>query len=116
MHQWEEWAALRDHALRWTVTNPGEFDAWFFLGRASDRLGENDDAIAYYEHALSLDRDHANGLRSLGLVYERVGRTERALDIYERIKGIDPLLAERFLDDLHSPEQQQADRKRDSGQ
>lgn len=117
MHQWEEWEALLDHALRWTEANPGEFDAWYFRGRASDELGENDDAIASYEHALSLDTDHADGLKRLGLAYARTGRTDRAMEIHERLKGLDPLLADGLFDEHHSsPEQHETGRNRDRGQ
>ncbi|MEN8262284.1 MAG: tetratricopeptide repeat protein [Nitrospirota bacterium] len=62
----------------------------FFL----DRL---DEAIDEFNKTLVLDPGHLDALAGLGAAYKKTGDREKAMDIYNRLKGINSDVADRIL-------------------
>jgi tetratricopeptide (TPR) repeat protein len=63
--------------------------AWFQKGRASERLGKLDDAVAALERAISANPRASSYYYVLAGVYRRMGRTEdsqKALETFKRLE------------------------------
>jgi tetratricopeptide (TPR) repeat protein len=75
------------------VTNAqeGAAEVLYGLGSAGNQQGDELASIIYLRLALQLDPDHALAILTLGEVYERLKRTEQALDILKRIPAASPL-------------------------
>ena len=70
---------------------PGTAQGWFMRGCALDNLeGHEQDAMATYEQALSMDPGLAAALTNLGNLHYRQGRNAEALVAYERACNLDP--------------------------
>jgi len=66
------------------------FGLFFTLGRASESAGELEEAISYYQKALSQKGDVAAVLNSIGKCYFKLGNKEQALRAWEKSLGINP--------------------------
>lgn len=70
---------------------PGTAQGWFMRGCALDSMdGHEDEAMAAYEQALSMDPGLAAALTNLGNLHYRQDRHEEALVAYERACSLDP--------------------------
>ena len=55
--------------VRVVADSPKNADAYNYLGYSYRKLGHRDQALAYYNHALSLDPNHRGALEYLGELY-----------------------------------------------
>ena len=77
------------------VTNAqeGAAEVLYGLGSAGSQQGDELASIVYLRLALQLDPDHALATITLADVFERMKRTEQAIDILRRIPASSPLRA-----------------------
>jgi tetratricopeptide (TPR) repeat protein len=66
------------------------FGLFFTLGRASENAGELEEAISYYQKALSQKGDVAAVLNSIGDCYFKLGNKEQALKAWEKSLETNP--------------------------
>ena len=70
--------------------DPGHTGALLQLGHANDLAGNDDDAIGFYERALSYPPVHVCLLMNLGILYEDNERYDRAMDCYKKLVDANP--------------------------
>lgn len=70
--------------------NPKNPDAWNYLGFATRKLGNFEDAQQYYFNALRLDPNHLQAMEYLGELYLQTGEPDRARDLLEQLKTLCP--------------------------
>lgn len=63
---------------------------FFQLGHANDLVGNDDDAIGYYERCLNHPPLHIGVLMNLGILYEDNEKFDKAVDCFKRILTADP--------------------------
>lgn len=68
--------------------NPKNPDAWNYLGFATRKLGNFEDAQTYYFNALRLDPEHLKAMEYLGELYLQTGEPELARDLLDRITAL----------------------------
>ncbi len=88
--------ALREFEKVRTVLTPFEqegienFGLFFTLGRASENMGEFEEAIGFYQKGLSQKGDVVAVLNSIGDCYFKLGNKEQALRAWEKSLEISP--------------------------
>ncbi len=128
----KDWAALLQLAKHWTVDQPKNGVAWFFLGRARGGLSQNQAAISAYRTAVGLGPEDVAALAwteigasyvidqmpeaavsalneslrlhpqdpkalfFLGMAYLELGNRQKAWQVYEVLRNLDPEWAERL--------------------
>ena len=70
-----------------TQNNPVIF---FQLGLLKYNQQDNDGARDAFGRAVQLSNDYANALYFLGLTEDRLGNTESAIQLFERVSGLNP--------------------------
>ena len=78
--------------------NPQEESAWENLGIFYASAGEHALAIDAEHRALQINPEDANAWYVLGATYWMAGQREQALTVYQRLKTLDPVLAQRLFD------------------
>jgi tetratricopeptide (TPR) repeat protein len=66
--------------------DPGNADAFNYLGYTHGRAGRHDEALAFYQKALALQPDHRGANEYLGELYLKIGNLAKA---EERLKVLD---------------------------
>ncbi len=64
--------------LKVTKDEPKNADAYNYLGYSHRKLGKFDEALGYYQKALSLDPDHLGANEYLGELYLQTSQLEKA--------------------------------------
>jgi tetratricopeptide (TPR) repeat protein len=77
--------------------DPQNVDAHMYLGDSHYYRINYAQAIQAYQDGLTIDPDSAYGHYSLGWAYMEMGDTVLAMQEYERLKELDPELAEDLL-------------------
>ena len=101
---YEEAVACFDNALHcFDNAKVSEFDprrarAWNSKGAALGALDRQDEAIAAYDRALTIDPNGQLTWRNKGLTLELIGRTKEALECLDRALRIDPGYADAWYD------------------
>lgn len=70
--------------------NPKNPDGWNYLGFATRKLGNFEDAQQYYFNALRLDPEHLKAMEYLGELYLQTGEPQLARDLLDRITELCP--------------------------
>ncbi|MCI0482411.1 MAG: tetratricopeptide repeat protein, partial [Candidatus Dadabacteria bacterium] len=68
---------------------PESSQMWYMKSVSLERLGRYDEAIAGYEHTLTLDPEHVFTLDNLGNLYVAAGKIVKAFECYEKSMAID---------------------------
>ena len=68
------------------------------MGKTYDDANQYAQAIEAERHALQMNPQHKSAWLELGLAYPCAGQSDQALDVYERLKTIDPALAQKLFD------------------
>jgi tetratricopeptide (TPR) repeat protein len=87
--------ALRtlNEALR---VNNEDADTYFLLGETYMALKQPDRAVPAYERAMSLAPDAVEIWYGLGLAYAQLGRTDDFREVQQRLRSVDPKLADQL--------------------
>lgn len=86
--------------------DPGHSGALFELARANDYAGNDEEAVRYYESSLRHPPVHLGTLNNLGVLYEDIGRYDKAADCYRKLLSANPTdeQARLFLRDAQASE------------
>ena len=60
-------------------------------------LGQYDQAVSAYKEAIRLKPDSGEDWYGLGWVYNQEGQRSEVMKVYERLKTLDPKLADEFF-------------------
>jgi tetratricopeptide (TPR) repeat protein len=71
-----------------------------YLSGIIDRPGMYEEAAAAFERALEISPSDAEALYGLGISYESLCDTDKAFNVYFKLKALDTEWADRLLDDL----------------
>ena len=61
-----------------------DFQAYFSLGTAYQKLGRYEESISALEEALGIDPDSAEAFCKLGIAYKRLGMTDQAARAFRK--------------------------------
>jgi GWxTD domain-containing protein len=67
-----------------------DFSLYYYLGKSSQEMDELEEAISYYQNALSLKGDIAEVLNEIGECYFRLGEKGQALKAWEKSLEVNP--------------------------
>ena len=84
----EQWPTAIRHMSTMVQKEPGNADAWNYLGYSYRHMGEMDKSFAAYEKALTINPKHREAREYLGEAYLQVGRLDGA---EEQLKALDKL-------------------------
>jgi Flp pilus assembly protein TadD len=75
--------------LRRSIELEGDLvTAYTYLGEALNCTDDLPGALAAFETVRDLDPHNARALRGLGVVYDRLGRPDKAVELYRRSRGV----------------------------
>ena len=84
--------ALKQYKMAFSL-NPGLYEAAFKIGLICMGNGMNKEAVNFFEKALDISPDNIRILLQCAVVWERLGRKDRALALYRKILSLDELHA-----------------------
>jgi serine protease Do len=61
----EQWAELREVATQWLTKEPSSVEAYYYAAVAEENLGNKQQAISYYEKALTIYPEHPASIAAL---------------------------------------------------
>ncbi len=88
-----DWNGLLDYTQRWTRAQPGESQAWEYLGYASEALGQHAQAAQAYQQVVHIKPDYVGAWNNLASAYDELGQygeAEQAAQSALRLKPDDP--------------------------
>jgi serine protease Do len=88
-YQNDKWDELRVVAQAWVAKEPYNPEALFYAGVAEERLGNANQAYAYFDQVLALQPQHPATLMELGLIANRAGKTDVVEKTRVTLKAID---------------------------
>ena len=62
----------------------------FYLGKAYERKGRQEDAIEYYERAIETNPEFEDALVCLATLYEKAGMRRKSVEIWQRVLSTTP--------------------------
>lgn len=77
--------------------NPEHSGAWNNLGGAYLLSNQPDKAIDAFLQAIRINSEDADVLRNLGIAYKQSGQTSQVMEVYKRLKTLDPALADQLV-------------------
>jgi tetratricopeptide (TPR) repeat protein len=92
--QYDKAVSALQEAIR---LEPGDNRAWYGLGEVYDDLHQYDKAIPAFLETVRLKPDYATAWYKLGIAYSIQGDRSRVMTVYEKLKTLDPNLADDFL-------------------
>ncbi len=95
----DNWFALADLARRWAGAEPANPTSWFILGKAHQRLKQNEESIEAFRNAVALDGGYVEAWYRLGLAYSRSGDAELVAQVRGILHELDPEVAGRLARD-----------------
>ncbi len=102
----KSWAGLLTHSLGWTEAQPKDANAWYYLGLAYWESGQTSEAIKAIDtlqELLRINPEHAYAWFRLGLAYSQSGQKTKVMEIYKRLKTLDPATADKFFNKVVLP-------------
>lgn len=93
------WAGMRDWCQRWTKAQPGNSDAWYYLGLAYIFLELHTEAAEAFRQTVRVNPENVTAWSSLGQEYRELNRHTRAIEAYRqalRIIGSGPQAADAW--------------------
>jgi Flp pilus assembly protein TadD len=90
-----EWTRAVDHYRAAAAAMPGHYPTLFNLGRALQKAGQDEAAVAEYQNAVNADSAQPEAWLALGMVCERTDRAADARAAYERYLQLAPDSPER---------------------
>ncbi|MGQ0704473.1 MAG: toll/interleukin-1 receptor domain-containing protein [Gemmatimonadales bacterium] len=80
----EEGSTILEQVMAYSIPAEMAGAVLFNLGRAREKLGDLDGAVAGYESAVEANPAQFNAMANLGAIYHRMGALEEAIAWYER--------------------------------
>ena len=77
--------------LQLLVMDEDDIEALVMIGKSLHNLERYEDAMGYLERALTIDPHERRSRRTLALIYDRLGKSEQALDLYTKECVFQPL-------------------------
>jgi len=85
----KDWAALLDHCLPWTKSQPRLADAWNALGIAYAETGQTTKAIESFLQAVRINSEYAVAWYNLGNAYGKSGQYAKSIESSQQAIRID---------------------------
>ena len=82
---------------------PDDADSWHILCAGHANSGHNADAIKACQEAIRLRPDFALAWYGLGVCYEQQGDRSKVTQVYEKLKQVNPELADQFFREVVLP-------------
>ena len=76
--------------LKLLSMNEKDLEALVSIGKALHNLEKYHDSMKYLERALAIDPEERRSRRTLALIYDRLGKSEQALDLYAKECTFEP--------------------------
>lgn len=89
-----DWAGMRDLCLTWTRKEPKNFNAWYNLGVASDRLERYADAVDALRKAVRINPEIAQAWHNLGYAYVHLKQPNDGIKAFRQALRINPEYAD----------------------
>jgi len=86
----KEFKKARDILVPFVEAKDVSFDLFYYLGEASKEINQYEEAIYYYQNALSYRGNVVEILNSIGSCYLELGNTEEALRVWDKSLEINP--------------------------
>jgi arylsulfatase A-like enzyme/tetratricopeptide (TPR) repeat protein len=96
-HEYPQAAATFERVL---AANPGMADAWEFLGRAREKLGESAAALAAYDRALRIDPGGSPAALAAGSLWFDLGKLDKAESYARMAAAGNPSFAHALLAEI----------------
>ena len=90
----EHWQSLGQIAEQWCNAEPDNAEAWYYLGLAEERQGNDSAANTYLQKALALNPQHADALFEIGMIASRQGNEAEVQRVGLILNGLDADAAE----------------------
>jgi tetratricopeptide (TPR) repeat protein len=97
------WEDLQRIASNWTVKEPKNVEAWYYLGMATGQLGNKTEANKDFQIALALHPNHPATLQALALMAHQQGNEAEVEKIRLTLKDMDTDLADALNEALKTP-------------
>lgn len=91
-----DWSKLSEVANRWVKTEPNNTEAWYELGVANEKLGNQAEAEQAYLKSVSLDASNTDSLFRIGMIASARGDVKGMHEINFTLLDIDKNIAEEF--------------------
>lgn len=91
-----QWDELEQIANKWIAVEPDSAEAWYYLGVSQDKKGKDEQAIAAYKKAVTLNPLHTTALYDWGLLAQRTGNKAEVERIAALLNSIDPEVGDEF--------------------
>jgi tetratricopeptide (TPR) repeat protein len=86
----KEFKKVRDILAPFVEAKDMNFDLFYYLGEASKSINQYEEAIYYYQDALSYRGNVVEILNSIGSCYLELGNMEEALRVLEKSLEVNP--------------------------
>jgi GWxTD domain-containing protein len=86
----KEFKKVRDILVSFVEAKDMNFDLFYYLGEASKNINQYEEAIYYYQNALSYRGNMVEILNSIGTCYLELGNTGEALRAWEKSLEVNP--------------------------
>ena len=83
---------LLEPLLQLLEMDENDIEALVTIGKALHNLEQYNDAMEYLERVLAIDPDERRSRRTLALIYDRLGKSEDALELYTKECIFQPLM------------------------
>lgn len=98
------WLDVQRIASNWTTKEPNNAEAWYYLGMATQQLGNETEADKDFKTALALHPNHPATLQALALIAHEQGNKAEVEKIRLTLKDMDADLADALNEALKAPE------------
>lgn len=92
----EDWPYLEKIASSWIKAEPGNSDAWYELGLATEKLGRLEQAEQAYRKSVELDAENTDALFRIGLMAAAKGNQQEAYAISMQLNDINKNVAAEY--------------------
>jgi serine protease Do len=89
--------SLRSLSQSWSEMESNNPDAWFMLGNAHQKLGQDEDAIRAYRKAVEIDAEHSGAWLAMGVSHVHTKNNDECESVVRVLKSLDYKLAEKLM-------------------
>ncbi|MBA3696196.1 MAG: trypsin-like peptidase domain-containing protein [Methylotenera sp.] len=99
----QRWQELKKVAYNWTMREPSNVEAWYYLGMATLKLGDNVNANRDFQTALSLKNNHPATLQALALMAHEQGNEAEVEKMRITLKDVSTDMLQNLDEELKLP-------------